>query len=85
MAHTLNNRRRVSCLQVLAVSTLGWLAIAVIWVALAFWPARGASRKGHSFVGYFILSFAFPLALILAYAVGDRAHPHARGQPRING
>jgi len=45
----------------------------IIWIALAFWPARVAGRKGHSFVGYFILSlFFFPLALIMAYAVHDR-------------
>jgi hypothetical protein len=40
---------------------------------LAFWPARVAGRKGHSFVGYFIFSlFLFPIALITAYAVHDR-------------
>jgi hypothetical protein len=40
---------------------------------LAFWPARVAGRKGHSFIGYFLLSLLFfPLALILAYAVEDR-------------
>jgi uncharacterized membrane protein SirB2 len=45
----------------------------IIWIAIAFWPARVAARKGHSFIGYFILSlFFFPLALILAYAVSDR-------------
>lgn len=45
----------------------------IIWVAIAFWPARVARRKGHSFLGYFILSLAFfPLAIILAYAVEDR-------------
>ena len=44
-----------------------------IWIAIAFWPARVAARKGHSFLGYFILSlFFFPLALIAAYMVGDR-------------
>ena len=58
---------------VLAISTLGWIAIAAIWVALAFWPARVAGRKGHSFFGYFILSLMFfPFALILAYASDDR-------------
>jgi hypothetical protein len=47
-----------------------------IWVALAFWPARVAGRKGHSFLGYFILSlFFFPLALIMAYVVPDRTVP----------
>jgi hypothetical protein len=46
----------------------------IIWVALAFWPARVAGRKGHSFIGYFILSlFFFPLSLIMAYVVQDRA------------
>jgi hypothetical protein len=50
----------------LAVSGLGWgltgfLAL-TIWVALAFWPARVAARKGHSFFGFFLFSlFFFPL------------------------
>jgi hypothetical protein len=45
----------------------------IIWIAIAFWPARVAGRKGHSFIGYFILSlFFFPLALIMAYVVQDR-------------
>jgi hypothetical protein len=49
-----------------------WLLV-VVWVLLAFWPARVARRKGHSFIGYFILSlFFFPLSLILAYASHDR-------------
>jgi hypothetical protein len=50
------------------------LAVATaIWVALAFWPARVAARKGHSFLGYFLFSIiVFPLALIAAYAVEDR-------------
>ena len=44
-----------------------------IVVAIAFWPARVAARKGHSFLGYFILSLVFfPLALIMAYLVVDR-------------
>ena len=64
-------------LTVYAVSTFGsaLLAVAfvVIWIALAFWPARVARRKGHSFIGYFIFSlFFFPLALITAYLVHDR-------------
>jgi hypothetical protein len=46
----------------------------VIWVAIAFWPARVAARKGHSFIGYFLLSLLFfPLALIMAYMVQDRS------------
>jgi len=51
---------------------LGILGL-IIWIALAFWPARVAGRKGHSFFGYFILSlFFFPLALLLAYLASDR-------------
>ena len=60
----------------LAMSAGTWIGafiFLVIWIALAFWPARVAGRKGHSFVGYFVLSlFFFPLALILAYVVADR-------------
>lgn len=49
-----------------------WVLIAV-WIAIAFWPARVAARKGHSFAGYFIFSlFFFPAAIITAYMVGDR-------------
>lgn len=59
------------------VSTL-WLIIGIIiWIAIAFWPARVAGRKGHSFFGYFLLSLLFfPLALILAYLVSDRTRTH---------
>jgi hypothetical protein len=65
---------------VFAVSTFGWVLLAiaflVVWIALAFWPARVARRKGHSFIGYFIFSlFFFPLALLTAYLVGDRTQP----------
>ena len=65
---------------VMGVSTVGWLLLAVvficIWVALAFWPARVAARKGHSFLGYFIFSLVFfPVALLTAYMVHDRSTP----------
>jgi hypothetical protein len=53
-----------------------WIVLAFVWLLLAFWPARVAARKGHSFIGYFILSlFFFPLALVMAYVVGDRTTP----------
>ena len=58
---------------VLASGFLWWTLALIIWIAIAFWPARVARRKGHSFFGYFILSlFFFPLALILAYVVSDK-------------
>ena len=64
---------------VLAVSVFGWFVVVAIWIALAFWPARVAGRKGHSFVGYFIFSlFFFPLALLVAYMVGDTTPAGAR-------
>ena len=63
---------------VLAISTFGWIILVVIWVAIAFWPARVAARKGHSFLGYFVFSLVFfPLALLTAYLVQDRGGPRA--------
>ena len=53
-----------------------WILFIIVWVAIAFWPARVAARKGHSAVGYFIFSlFFFPAALLTAFLVDDR---HAR-------
>ncbi len=57
-----------------------WIGLGIIglivWIALAFWPARVAGRKGHSFFGYFVLSlFFFPLSLLLAYLADDRTAP----------
>jgi hypothetical protein len=61
----------------MVVASIGWwlgsVAFFLIWVAIAFWPARVAARKGHSFFGYFIFSLIFfPAALIVAYLVQDR-------------
>ena len=58
------------------VNFIIWISIAIIWIAIAFWPARVAGRKGRSFVGYFLLSLLFfPLALILAYMSTNRTAP----------
>jgi len=58
---------------VLASGFLWWTLALIIWIAIAFWPARVAGRKGHSFFGFFIFSlFFFPAALIVAYMVKDR-------------
>jgi hypothetical protein len=55
------------------------ILIVFIWVMLAFWPARVAGRKGHSFFGFFLFSLVFfPAALIVAYLVGDRTTAPAR-------
>ena len=56
---------------------LWWILIAIavmVWIAIAFWPARVAGRKGHSFIGFFVFSlFFFPAALIVAYLVHDHS------------
>ena len=55
---------------------LGSIVLLAIWIAIAFWPARVAGRKGHSFIGYFIFSLIFfPAALIVAYMVSDNTRP----------
>ena len=52
---------------------VGSIAFLIVWVAIAFWPARVAGRKGHSFLLYFLFSLLFfPAALIVAYMVQDR-------------
>jgi hypothetical protein len=57
-----------------------WFVVVVIWIAIAFWPARVARRKGHSWLLFFIFSlFFFPLALIVAYMVHDRRGMYVRG------
>ena len=48
----------------------------ILWVLIAFWPAIVAKRKGHSFIGFFILSLVFFfLSLVLAYVVKDKTKP----------
>jgi hypothetical protein len=54
------------------MSVLFWAISFVIWVLLAFLPARVAGRKGHSFIGFFIFSLVFwPAALVVALLVED--------------
>ena len=54
------------------------IVFVVAWILLAFWPARVARRKGHSFFGYFLFSLIFfPAALIVAYMVSDRRTHYA--------
>jgi len=65
-----------------------WILCVLIWIAIAFWPARVAGRKGHSFIGYFIFSlFFFPAALIVAYLVPPRvvAVQGERDEPGVEG
>jgi uncharacterized membrane protein YhdT len=62
------------------LATSGWwfgsIIFVIVWILIAFWPARVAGRKGHSFFGYFVFSLIFlPAALIVAYMVSDRTAP----------
>jgi hypothetical protein len=70
---------------VIAMSGWGWFGtviFVVIWIAIAFWPARVARRKGHSWLLYFIFSlFFFPAALIVAYVVKDRRGRYVEAGP----
>ncbi len=55
------------------INTLWSVIVLCFWIAIAFWPARVAGRKGHSFLLFFIFSiFFFPLALLVAYLVPNR-------------
>jgi len=39
---------------------LGWGVLSIIaWILIAIWPARVASKKGHSFVVWFVISLFF--------------------------
>jgi hypothetical protein len=59
---------------ILAGGFIWWTLALLIWIAIAFWPARVAGRKGHSFFGYFLFSLIFfPAGLIVAYMVKDRS------------
>ena len=62
------------------IAASGWwfgsIVLVILWILIAFWPARVAARKGHSFFGFFLFSLVFfPAALIVAYLVPDRAQP----------
>jgi hypothetical protein len=67
---------------VVVAASSGWwfggIIFVLIWILIAFWPARVASRKGHSFFLFFIFSLVFfPASLLVAYLIGDRSGPRA--------
>ena len=48
------------------------VAFIIAWIALCFWPASVAARKGQSFTLFFIFALFFlPAALIVAYLMRD--------------
>ncbi len=57
----------------MGLGLIGWTLVIILWVLIAFWPARVAGRKGHSFWGFFLFSVVFfPAAIITAYVIKDR-------------
>ena len=70
----------------LATSSAGWAAIGIvgfiILVALAFWPARVARRKGHSWLLFIFSLFLFFPALIVAYLMPNRRRRERREERR---
>ena len=70
-----------------SISGWGWTGIGIvgfiILLALAFWPARVARRKGHSWLLFFIFSlFLFFPALIVAYLMPNRYRQERRRERR---
>jgi hypothetical protein len=64
----------------MVIAASGWwfgsIVLLILWILIAFWPARVAAGKGHSFFGFFLFSLVFfPAALIVAYMVHDRVRP----------
>jgi hypothetical protein len=65
-----------------AWTTIGIVGF-IILLALAFWPARVARRKGHSWLLFFIFSlFLFFPALIVAYLMPNRRRRERREERR---
>jgi hypothetical protein len=54
------------------------VALFMFWILLAFWPATIARSKGHSFIGWFIMSlFFWWITLFVALFMKDRSQPGA--------
>jgi hypothetical protein len=71
-------RRAIPGVRVMSVI---WdIVFAVAWIVIAFWPARVAGRKGHSFLGYFVFSlFALGRAGVIGRAACSRGPVSASG------
>ena len=60
------------------VSVFMFILGIVLWIALALLPATIAKNKGHSFLGWFIVSlFFWWITLFIAIFMKDRTHPTA--------
>ncbi len=53
----------------------------ILWIALAFWPATIARRKGYSFILFFLISLLFWwITLFVTLFMKDKAAPPASPQ-----
>jgi hypothetical protein len=59
---------------------IGWLIGFIIFLALAFWPARVAAAKGHSFFLWFLISIPFwwITLFVVYFGLSDTTHSAAR-------
>ena len=56
-----------------------WVGIGILglilWIALAFWPASIAARKGRSFILFFLISIPFWwITLFWTLSMKDQSH-----------
>ena len=56
-----------------------WILGAFLWILISFWPAMVASRKGHSFFGWWLMSlFFWGITLFIAYfGLDDKTRSHS--------
>lgn len=58
------------------LSVFWFMFLLVLWVVLAFLPATIAKSKGHSFIGWFMVSlFFWWITLFIALFMKDRNTP----------
>ena len=64
------------------VGGLGSIVFLIVWIAIAFWPARVAARKGHSFVLFFLFSLGFLPPLLSSWPTWSEIGESWRKRPR---
>ncbi|HET6924287.1 MAG TPA: hypothetical protein VFH39_00460 [Candidatus Saccharimonadales bacterium] len=61
---------------ILGFGVFAFILLVIVWVALAFLPASIAHNKGHSFIGWFIISlFFWWITLFVALFLPNRNQP----------
>ena len=58
------------------INTVWSVFILVLWIAIAFWPASIAKRKGYSFLVFFVFSlFFWWITLFVTMFMKDKTTP----------